>query len=133
MTTTLASSGEPFSLMNILLFAVHVFWIFFHFFKYHAFLATSALCLVRCSLTKTFVPLSFLPCFSSVVLCFLLTNLIMLAGLLLVFLLSTGWHASMLLQSISIPLEESSHLLFCGVGIQVVWFPPIVRVHCPCI
>lgn len=104
-TSTLASSGEPFSLMYTLKSAVHVLWIFFCFFRCQDFLAISALCFVRRSLMKTLVLLSFLPCFRSAVLCFLLTNLIMIAGISLSFLPGRGWHALMLLQSISIPLS----------------------------
>lgn len=97
MTKTLACSGVPFSLMNILQFVVHVLWIFPCFFKYRAFRAMLAFRFVRYSFIKTFDPFSFLPCFNSAVLYFLLTNLMMMAGLSLSFLRVRGWQASMLL------------------------------------
>lgn len=53
------------------------------------------ICWVRCSLINTFDPFSLLPCFNSVVLCFLLTNLMMTARLSLSSLRGRGWHASM--------------------------------------
>lgn len=107
MTTTLACSGVPLSLMNILQLLVRVLWIFPCFFKLRAFLAMSELRFVRCSFMKTFVPFNFLPCFSSAVLCFLFANHMITAGVLLSFLRGRGWHASMLFKSTTIPFEAT--------------------------
>lgn len=58
ITRIFASSGAPLSFIKTLQFDVHVFCIFFCFLKSRAIFAISALCLVRCSFTKTLVPLS---------------------------------------------------------------------------
>lgn len=120
MVRTLASSGDPFSLMNILQFVVQVPWIFPSFLRCRAFLAISALCLVRCSLIKTLDPFNFLPCFSSVILCFRFTNLNIIAGML-PFLLGRGWHASTELQSRAIPLDRRKAATCCSVELMSFW------------
>lgn len=103
----------------------------FCFFRYHAFLAMSMLCLVQGSLMKILVPLSVLPCFRRAFLYFLLTSIILMLRVLLDFLLGRGRLASMLLQSkpINLILQEGSYLLVHGVDLQVFFFHPIVRIH----
>jgi len=105
-TRPFASSGVPFSLMKTFQFVVHVDWIFFCFLRNQAFLAMSAFFLVRCSLMKTSDPFGILPYFSRADLCFRLLNRIIIAGLSLLPLLGSGWHASTVSQSSFIPLDK---------------------------
>ena len=62
MTSTFACSGDPFSFMNTLQFAVYVDWILFCFLRKCALLAMSAFFFVRCLFMYTSDRFSFLPC-----------------------------------------------------------------------
>ena len=82
MAITLACTGVPFSHIVILQFLVQVSWIRFSLFRILACLAISPFLCVRYSFTYTPVPFKCFACFSTSFLYFLLTNQMMMLGLL---------------------------------------------------
>lgn len=117
ITSIAASSGEPFGLMNTLLFVVAIDWILFCFLRKCACLAMSAFFLGRCSLTYTLVRLSFLPCLSSAF--FLLSarkENYNCCPLTFVFLRERMTCISVItIHGYSLAVKESNHLLLGGV------------------
>ena len=98
------------------------------FFRMRAFLVMSEFRFVMCSLMTTFVPLSFLPCFNSVDLCFLFTNLMIMAYVFLSLFRGRGLQGSMLFKSTSIPFEWKKAATCCSADLSSCspGSPPVV-------
>lgn len=100
MTSTIASSGDQFSFMNPLKFVDHIDWIIL---RSISLLVISVSFLLCAHSHKHWITSAFSR-LSSPFLCFLFVKEIIIEGFLILIYQRRGWHPSMLLLSMNMPL-----------------------------